>query len=212
MEKTQLDEIIAKHKLWLGNQVGGVRADLSRANLSFANLSRADLSRANLSRANLSFANLSFADLSFADLSDANLSDANLSDANLSRVREDLLNKLEIAKKEAPGLYDAIQRGLIDGSCYSGECCCFVGTIANIRGEDYRSLGIELIANSASPVERWFLAIRPGDTPLNNQISKLTASWIWEWCTNNGIALPEYKLVSSVEFPAAFGSEVVNAR
>jgi len=56
-----LTEILTLHRMWLYNENGGIRADLSRADLS-----RADLSGANLSRANLSGADLSGADLSGA--------------------------------------------------------------------------------------------------------------------------------------------------
>ena len=81
MTQEELNEIVRKHNLWLKNEEGGERADLSGANLSCANLSRANLSRADLSRAYLSGANLSCANLSRADLSCANLSCANLSRA-----------------------------------------------------------------------------------------------------------------------------------
>ena len=97
----KLQEILAAHKLWLSDEGGGSRADLSGADLSRADLSRADLSGAdlsgadlrwadlrwaNLSRANLSRADLRWADLSGADLSRADLRWANLSRANLSRA------------------------------------------------------------------------------------------------------------------------------
>jgi len=49
MDKTRLDNILAKHRDWVYGVKGGVRADLSRADLSRANLSGADLSRADLS-------------------------------------------------------------------------------------------------------------------------------------------------------------------
>ena len=53
--KEQLIEVLARHKMWLNNEVGGVRADLRYADLRYANLRSADLSYANLSYANLSF-------------------------------------------------------------------------------------------------------------------------------------------------------------
>ena len=94
MDKEQLKEVLEKHKLWILEDEGGERADLSGADLSDANLSGADLSGANLrdadlrwadlSGANLSFANLGAADLGAADLRGADLSGANLSGANLS--------------------------------------------------------------------------------------------------------------------------------
>ncbi len=103
----ELKEILDRHLLWLEDEPGGMRAniseadlswaDLSGANLSGANLSGADLfgadlSEANLSGANLSGANLSEADLSRANLSEANLSGADLSEANLSRANLSWVN------------------------------------------------------------------------------------------------------------------------
>jgi hypothetical protein len=79
----QLQEIIAKHQLWLCGEECGERADLRYANLSSADLSFANLSSANLSSANLSSANLSSANLSSANLRYANLRYANLRYANL---------------------------------------------------------------------------------------------------------------------------------
>ena len=81
MTPEKLAEILAAHKLWLNNEEGGVKA-----NLSGADLRKADLSEANLSGANLSGADLSEANLRGANLSGANLRGANLSRANLSRA------------------------------------------------------------------------------------------------------------------------------
>ena len=93
ISKEELKEILKKHEMWLKDEKGGERADLSNtdlsgvylwnANLIYANLSGANLSNAGLWNANLTSADLSNADLSGADLSNANLSGANLSDANL---------------------------------------------------------------------------------------------------------------------------------
>ncbi len=170
-------------------------ADLSRANLSRTNLYGANLSRTNLSGANLSRANLSWASLSRADLSrtnlyranlsrtnlyGANLSRTNLSGANLSEVKRDIIAVLDASPHEVHGLRDALAGGRIDGSCYTGECCCLVGTLAALR-----RVGIcELPGrqpDSASPAERWFLAMRPGHTPENSQVAAITLQWIDEW-------------------------------
>ena len=83
MTPEKLTEILAEHKLWLNNEKGGVRANLSKANLRWA-----DLSKANLRGANLRGADLSGADLSGADLSGADLSKANLRGADLSGAKE----------------------------------------------------------------------------------------------------------------------------
>ncbi len=99
----QLLHIMAGHHVWLKNETGGVRANLTRLNLaglkipqaalphadiaeadlSFADLEKANLQNANLVRANLQGANLQGADLSGADLSDADLRDAVLTGAKL---------------------------------------------------------------------------------------------------------------------------------
>ena len=161
-------------------------ANLSRANLSRADLSRADLSGANLSGANLSGANLSRADLSGANLSRANLSRADLSDANLSRAdlsgaKNDFWDILIRAPREVAGLRAALVSGKVDGSTYQGSCACLVGSIANIRGVEYTGLGNGITPNSSRPAERWFLAIKSGDTPDTNPISKLTVEWLDEF-------------------------------
>jgi len=80
----QLKEILQKHQLWLDNDEGGERADLSAADLRFANLRFANLRFADLRYANLRYANLSCADLSAADLRYADLRSANLRFADLS--------------------------------------------------------------------------------------------------------------------------------
>ena len=83
MTRTNVSEILERHKKWLAGEAGVQRANLSRANLRGADLRGANLSRANLIGANLSGANLSEADLRSADLSGANLSEADLRGADL---------------------------------------------------------------------------------------------------------------------------------
>ena len=59
----ELEVFLRKHKLWLADEEGGERADLSGADLIKAYLSGADLSEADLSGADLSGAYLRGADL-----------------------------------------------------------------------------------------------------------------------------------------------------
>jgi len=172
----------------LGADLSG--ADLSGANLSWANLSKANLSWADLSKADLSWANLSGADLLGADLSWADLSGANLlgadlswadlSGANLSIIKNDFWSKLLKLKHEIPAFKEKIKEGKINGSCYEGDCCCFVGSFANIKKVSYKSLE-GVYPDSGSPTERWFLAFKEGDTPENSQVSKITMEWIEEF-------------------------------
>ncbi len=83
MNQNELNEILRKHKMWLNDEDGGERADLSGADLSGADLSRANLSGANLRCADISGANLSGADISGANLRCADISGANLRCADL---------------------------------------------------------------------------------------------------------------------------------
>jgi hypothetical protein len=157
-------------------------ADLSWANLSWANLSGADLSAANLLWANLSGANLSGANLSAANLSGANLSGADLSAANLSidvirLFKHDLWRILLQYKAEIEGLKKAIVGGKINGSVYSGECSCLMGTIAKVKHCDVNSL----IQDASSPAEQWFLQIQEGQTPKNHGPSRMALEWIEEF-------------------------------
>ncbi|MGC4033635.1 MAG: pentapeptide repeat-containing protein [Tepidisphaeraceae bacterium] len=158
-------------------------ANLRGANLSGANLSGANLRGANLSGANLGGANLSGANLRGANLGGANLSGADLSGANLSVIRDDLWAVLSAAPREVEGLRAAIVEGRIDGSTYTGECACLVGTIANVRHENYEELGA-LKPNGSRPIERFFLSINKGDTPETSQFSKLALQWTDEWLAN----------------------------
>lgn len=60
MKTKELKVVLKKHKKWLKDEVGGVRADLRCADLSDADLRGADLRGADLSDANLSCANIDY--------------------------------------------------------------------------------------------------------------------------------------------------------
>ena len=83
MKAEELKEVLRLHKLWLADDFGGARANLSSASLIGADLSGAHLCSANLSDANLSGANLRDANFCGANLSGASLNYANLNYANL---------------------------------------------------------------------------------------------------------------------------------
>ena len=224
MDQQILKNMLEKHRRWVLVESDGERAnlrsvdlryaDLRSANLSYAdlryaNLSYADLRSANLSSADFRSANLSSADLSFAnlisaDLSYADLRFANLSSADLHSIKDDFFKRLILAKGETIGLLDALMKGNVDGSSYKGECACFIGTIANVRKEDYRELTCDLKPDSNSPTERWFMGISKGQTPQSNSVSEITCEWIKEFAEREKIILPEYKIISSFEFPTAF--------
>jgi uncharacterized protein YjbI with pentapeptide repeats len=104
------------------------------------------------------------ADLSSANLRFANLQSADLHSANLRSIKLDFYEVLLTAIPEVAGLYDSLMRGKVDGSKYTGECACLVGTIANVRKVDVDTLK----KNSNRPAEVWFLGIRKGDVPQSN--------------------------------------------
>ena len=84
MTRTELLEILERHRKWLAGEAGVQRADLRGADLREADLRGADLREANLCGADLREADLREADLRYANLCGADLSEADLSGANLS--------------------------------------------------------------------------------------------------------------------------------
>jgi hypothetical protein len=168
-------------------------ADLSRADLRGADLSRADLRGADLSRADLRGADLRRADLSGADLRSADLRSAVLRSAELDAIKADYFQRMALQPNEILGLYKALIDGRIKGSSYEGECACFCGTLANVAKVKHTDLVVK--PDATSPTERWYLAINEGDTPTNNPISKITADWTREFLEQQGVKIPERRVV-----------------
>ena len=84
INEAELNKILSNHKLWLMDELNGIRANLSGVDLEYANLDGADLYDADLYGADLYGANLGCADLRDADLRSADLKGAYLKGANLS--------------------------------------------------------------------------------------------------------------------------------
>ena len=78
MTRTELSEILERHRKWLAGEAGGQRADLREADLRGADLREADLRGADLREANLRGADLRYANLRGADLRGADLCGADL--------------------------------------------------------------------------------------------------------------------------------------
>jgi uncharacterized protein YjbI with pentapeptide repeats len=180
-------------------------SNLRGSNLRGSDLRGSDLRVSDLRGSDLSGLNLRDSDLRGSDLSGSNLSGSNLSGSNLRgsnlrgsdlrvsdlRVSEtDFYSILQEAKTEVVGLYKALLDGRINGSQYSGECACLVGTIANVRGVSVSTL----TQDSLRPAERLFLAIRQGDTPESNPVSAIVKDWIEEFAKANEILLPKRKV------------------
>ncbi len=166
-------------------------ADLSYADLSGADLRGANLRDADLRGADLSGANLRYANLRGANLRDANLRGADLSGANLRSFKADFWAILTTARKEIPGLITAMREGRVDGSTYSGECACLVGTIANVRHVSADTLE----RDSSRPAEQWFLMIKKGDKPGDDSgggfALQQALEWAEEYCALSGVKLPK---------------------
>ncbi len=81
-----LQEVLELHKMWLDNEEGGERANLSGEDLSYVNLRSANMRDANINHGNLYGADLSHAILEGADLSHAILEGAILEGVDLEGV------------------------------------------------------------------------------------------------------------------------------
>jgi len=149
-------------------------ADLSGAYLSGADLRGADLSGAYLIDADLRGADLSGADLRGAALIDADLRGADLSGADLRQFKADFFMILAMGHAEVPHLIRALREGKVDGSTYDGECACLVGTLENGGAS-----GIP--HDSSSPAEQWFVPIRKGMKPGDNNEGGFRAAKALEW-------------------------------
>lgn len=150
-------------------------ADLEEADLTCANLTDADLEEANIIRADLSGAILIRADLTRADLEGTILGET-----NTRSFKHDLWGILIRFKHEIPQLITYIKDGKINGSCYSGNCSCLMGTFAKIKKCDINDDQFS-IKDSYSPAEQWFSMIKPGHTPENSFASKMALEWIEEF-------------------------------
>ncbi len=180
-----LADVITDHRRWLRGEPGGSGADLRGADLRGADLRGAVLrgavlrgavlSRADLSRAVLRGADLHDADLRGAVLSRADLSRADLHGADLRAIEEDVRALVrDYATPEVLGLLRALYLGRVDGTTYSGECRCLVGTIAVARGCDVG----DLPCDASRLAERWALGISAGDAAPHHPVASLTAEWI----------------------------------
>ena len=155
-------------------------ANLHNANLDGANLRGANLHNANLHNANLNGAKLYGANLHGADLCGANLCGANLYGANLYKLPVDFINQcsrdilfiLSCLKSEVPYLKQSIIDGKVDGSTYEGDCACLVGTLAHGKDTDKVCESIPFYVKGIHNMgETFFLNIKKGDTPENNEFS-----------------------------------------
>lgn len=115
----------------------------------------------------------------------ARLDRARLVGASLDPIRDDLYDVLGRVPAEVPALLAALRDGKVDGSTYSGACSCLVGTLANARGCDYTGIA-GLAPDEDRPIERWFLAIRPG-LPVDHPVVAITIGWVEAWLSSQAV-------------------------
>jgi uncharacterized protein YjbI with pentapeptide repeats len=153
-------------------------------NSSFYNSSFYNSSFDNSSFDNSRFDNSSFDNSSFYNSSFDAATVKNIRDKNqlymFDTYKADFWSILLKSQSEIAGLKKALQNGKVDGSTYTGECACLVGTIANIKKCNHEQIP-NIKPDSNRPAEKWFLGIRKGDTPETSEMSKLTLEWIEEF-------------------------------
>jgi hypothetical protein len=90
--------------------------------------------------------------------------------------KNDLFEVLTVAEKEVPALLKALRYGRVEGSTYSGECKCLVGTLEEAgRGR------LSLPHRPERLAERWFAMIHKGDTPVTCAQAKYAEEWVLEF-------------------------------
>jgi hypothetical protein len=95
------------------------------------------------------------------------------------RFRDDIYAVLDSAPTEVPLLLKALRDGKVDGSTYDGECRCLVGTLE-------KSGSVSIHHDSSRPAERYFMAIRRGDTPATNPLAAQAEAWVVGWLAKSG--------------------------
>src|SRR3990167_7443808 len=158
-------------------------SDLRGSDFRDSNLRDSDLRGSNFRGSDLRDSDFSGSDLRGSDLRDSDFSGSDLRGSNLTPIRDDLWAVLSASPSEVDGLRAAIAEGRISGSSYEGDCACLVGTIAKVCHKKYDELP-NLKPNSNRPAERFFLAIKVGDTPETNQFSRLALEWVEAWLWN----------------------------
>lgn len=163
-----------------GNVIFTYQGLLREANLQGVNLRRADLRRADLREADLEGTDLEGANLRKADLRGAK----NIPDYYINLCKIDFIRTVNILKQngEVPFLREALSNGRINGTSYTGECACLVGSIANFQERYFKAICSSADYNNGlhNPAEQWFWQIRKGDTSENNFFAKEAVRWCEE--------------------------------
>ena len=123
-----------------------------------------------------------------AALQDADLRGADLRGIGFEKLPQkyiddcsrDILYVLHYLRDEVPFLRKKLIAGEVDGSQYSGDCACLVGSLAKAEKDNAKYDDVEKFCKAIpfytmgthNMGESWFLNIRKGDTPDNNGFAK----------------------------------------
>jgi len=158
-----------KIKIQIKSVIGSVlfeseKADTIKEAVVEANLYGANLYGANLYGANLRGANLYGADTLWQFPKDF-----------IFQCSRDILFIFQQLKSELPKFKDLLIKGKINGSQYTGTCACLCGSFANLKNQDVDQVCKDFIPfyekGTQNMGETWFLNIKEGDTPENNEFS-----------------------------------------
>ena len=187
--KIEVKSIFGKVLFEYSKEGNTIKDTLEKAVRGGAYLEGAYLRGANLRGANLTGVDLEGANLTGANLTGANLRGANLTGVDFDKLPEDwidlcskdILYIFYTLKNELPLFKEKLINGEINGSQYSGRCACLVGTFANIEKKNYETF-CSIIpfykVGTHNPGEQFFLNIKTGDTPENNEFSKHVLSLV----------------------------------
>ena len=95
---------------------------------------------------------------------------------------------LALGHREVPALVAALRGGKVNGSTYTGECACLVGTLENAGATDLPHM-------AHSPAEMWFAPIREGTKPGDNNEGGFRAAkaleWALDYCAATGLSVEQ---------------------
>lgn len=94
--------------------------------------------------------------------------------ANEPRAQADLEDVLRENRDIASGFRERIVAGKVDGTSYTGECCCVLGHFSQERRVPHNMTPGWKPYN---PIEQFINNIREGDTPENSPWSAKLLEW-----------------------------------
>lgn len=192
LAKAQFANELLDEALFIGKKLTGT--DFNNARLIHAWFDKADVSRCDFSFANLKYARfigscVKDAVFTGADLSGCNFHGCVLADADLADIKSEFMCQLSKVPESAEVLLTAVNDGLIGftgDSVMEPDPIGLVGFMADVRGDYIVNMEHKfgMSASSKAIINGWFMGIKYGDTPQNNQVAEITANWISDFINN----------------------------